>query len=138
MPEFTVPKFIEREPKILGPLTFKQTMIMMSGAGACLILYFTIAKEHLLRFILATIAIMGSVSALTFGKIKGYPILRFLRYLLTFKVSSKLFIWGRKFAPPKVQKVEKFEKEEKTTGPILKVGAKSRLQKLSTQVETKK
>jgi len=137
MPEFTVPKFVEREPKILGPLTFKQTLIMMTGGGICFFLYFTLGRKNFSHFIIATVFIMGGVSALTFVKVKGYPIITFFRHLLAFSLSSKLFIWGRKFNVPKVKKIEEFKKEEKKELP-LKVGSKSRLQKLSTQVETKK
>jgi len=138
MPEFTVPKFIEQEPKILGPLTLKQTLIMMTGAGICFFLYFTIGKENLFLFILLSLVIMGGFSALTFLKIKGYPILTFFRHFLAFSITSKLFLWRRKFAPPKIKKIEKFEKEEKKKGPTLKVSAKGKLQKLATRVETQR
>ena len=37
--QFQVPQFIEVEDKIFGPLTFKQFVYVLGGAGACYLLW---------------------------------------------------------------------------------------------------
>lgn len=134
--EFIVPKFINREPKIVGPLTLKQFLYVGIPGLICLLLYFIIGKKNLPLVTLITIVLVGGGLALGFLKIKGFPIPVFLKNFFTFSMSSKIFIWRRKIMPPKIQKVKKIE--EKAEGPSLKITERSHLQKISVDIETRK
>jgi hypothetical protein len=134
--EFIVPKFIEREPKIVGPLTFKQFIYVGIPGGICFLLYFIIGKKNFPLFILIAIVLMGGGLAFSFLKIKGHSLPVFLKNFFTFSTSTKIFIWRRKIMPPKIQKVKKIE--EKAEGPSLKIAERSHLQKISVDIETRK
>lgn len=135
--EFTVPKFIEREPKIVGPLTFKQFIFVAVAGAACFFLYFFIGKKNFALFLPIAIILMGGSLALCFLKIKGYSLPMIIKNFFTYSISGKIFLWKRKIVSPKFKKVEKFEKAEVGEESTLKMAKKSHLQKLSTQVETK-
>jgi len=135
--EFTVPQFIEREPKIVGPLTFKQFLYIGIAGGICFFLRFFIGKKNLPLFIFLSILIMGGAVALAFLKIKGYPLLTYIKNFFIFTTTSKFFVWKRKILPPRVKKVEKIEKKEIEEELPLKIRERSQLQKLMTRVETK-
>ncbi|MBZ9569553.1 PrgI family protein [Patescibacteria group bacterium] len=135
--EFTVPQFIEREPKIVGPLTFKQFIFVAVAGGACFFLYFFIGKKNLPLFIIIAVILMGGSLALCFLRIKGYTLPMIIKNFFVYSVSAKIFLWRRKIVSPKFKKVERFEKAEVEEGATLKMAKKSHLQKLSTQVETR-
>ncbi len=135
--EFTVPQFIEREPKIVGPLTFKQFIFVAVAGGACFFLYFFIGKKNLPLFIIIAVILMGGSLALCFLRIKGYTLPMIIKNFFVYSVSAKIFLWRRKVVLPKFKKVERFEKAEVEEGATLKMAKKSHLQKLSTQVETR-
>lgn len=135
---FTVPQFIEREPKIIGPLTFRQfTYIGLAGA-ICFVLYFSLAKKNFLLFLLITAALMGGAVSLAFLKIGGRDLPTIFKNFLMFFISPKIYLW-RKGLPPKIFKKEakEIKKKKVEEAPSLKVAGESRLRKLSTQVETK-
>lgn len=61
--EFSVPQFIERETRIVGPLTMKQFAIMGVAGGFGFILYFTVPFFY---FIFITLILVGAAFALAF------------------------------------------------------------------------
>ncbi len=134
--EFIVPKFIEREPKIMGPLTFKQFLYLLVPGVICFFLYFLIAKKNFSLFVFVTIILFGGGIAFGFLKIKGHPLPVFLKNLFSFSLSSKVFIWKRKIILPKIQKVQRMEQKVET--PLPKVAERSHLQRISADLETRK
>ena len=135
--EFTVPQFVEREPKLIGPFTFKQFIFVAIAGAACFFLYFFIGKKNMPLFILIAVVLFGGALALAFVRIKGYTLPILIKNFFAFTIMPKIFLWHRKLIPPKVSKIKKFEKAEVEETP-LKIIEESSLQKLSTQVETKK
>jgi hypothetical protein len=136
--EFVVPQFIEKEPKLIGPFTFKQFMFVALAGGACFFLYFFIGRKNMPLFILIAILLFGGSLALAFLKIKGYPLPVLIKNFFFYILSPKIFLWRRKIVLPKVKKTRKFEKAEVEEEPPLQIGKRSHLQRLATQVETKK
>ena len=136
--EFTVPQFIEKEPKLIGPFTFKQFMFVALTGGICFFLYFFIGKKNMPLFILIAILLFGGSLALAFLKIKGYPLPILIKNFFFYTLSPKIFLWQRKIVMPKVQKIIKFKKEKIEEETTLEMGKKSHLQRLMTQVETKR
>jgi len=136
--EFTVPQFIEREAKIVGPFTFKQFIFIGIAGGVCLFLFFTVP---LYIFIIAAIILLGGAFALAFLKIGKTSLPAFIKNFFSFLFKPKIYLWKKKTSPPKFFRKEKEkpkEKEEEIEQESkLKVSAGSRLDELFTRIETK-
>jgi hypothetical protein len=132
---FIVPKFIEREPKIVGPLTFKQFLFFLVGGGVILFLYLTLKKKSFPLFLLLMLVTTGISFLLAFGKASGRPIPIFLKNFFTFLGAPKLFAFKKKIFAPRLfpERLPKLKE-----GPVLKPTDKGRLRQLSTQIETKR
>lgn len=133
MAQFVVPQFIEREPKIVGPFTWKQFIFVAIAGAICFLLYFSLPFHY---FLFATIVLTAGALSLAFLKIGGRPIPIVLQNFLIFFLKPKIYVWGRKAQPPKIIKVEKPKPEEKKEGPVLKIAERSQLQNLSTRIQT--
>jgi len=135
---FQVPQFIEKEVKIVGPLTFKQFLYLGAAGVILFFLYFYLAAKSPLVFALITIFLVIGALAFAFLKIGGQPLLSILLKFLNFSFSSKIYLWKKKAISPKIiKREEKLKKEEPSEEPTLKVAEKSKLKKLSTQIETR-
>lgn len=131
---FTVPKFIEHEAKIVGPLTFRQFIFIGMAGGGCFILYFTVPFSI---FLIASLFLGVGAIALAFLKIGGRSLPTILGNFLKFSTSPKIFIWRKIEAPIKIFKKEKVKKETAEEELPLKIAERSQLKKLRTQIETK-
>jgi len=90
--QFKVPQFLEIEDKIFGPLTFKEFVYLVGGAGICYILF------KLLGIWLGAIPILiiGGLSAtLTFYHPNGKPFINMIEAGMKFSLKNKLYIWKR-------------------------------------------
>jgi len=134
---FTVPQFIEYETKIVGPLTFRQFIFVGIAGAICFFLYFTIGKTNFSLFIIACLIIGAIAISLAFLQIGGRPLLTIIGNFLRFKLTPKIYIWGKKELPITIFKKEEIKKEEKVEELPLKIAEKSRLKKIKTQIETK-
>lgn len=136
--EFTVPQFIEKEPKIVGPFTFKQFIFIGIAGGICLFLFFTVS---LFVFIILAIILLGGAFALAFLKIGKTSLPIFIKNFFSFLFKPKIYLWKKKTSPPKFLREEKVEekKEEEEIGEEskLKVSKGSKLDELFTKLETK-
>ena len=131
---FVVPKFIEYEPKIIGPLTFNQFIYIGSAAGACLFIYF-FAPFHV--FITSCLVLGGTAFALAFLKVAGKSLPAVLANFLKFNLSPKNYLWKKKKTARKMFQEEKIVKQEKTEESSMRIIRKSQLNNLRDQVETK-
>ncbi len=132
---FTVPQFIEHEAKIIGPLTFKQFMFIGIAGAICFILYFTVPFSI---FLIGCVVLGGGGISLAFFKIGGRSLPVLFGNFLKFFIGPKMYIWKKGEAPIKFFKKEVVKKEEEKEDELpLKIAEKSRLKKLSTQIETK-
>lgn len=134
--QFTVPQFIEREAKIVGPLTFRQFAYVGGAAGLGLILYLSDISRSLFFLITAIAGLLGI--ALAFVKINGKSLPIVLLNLLNYSFGPKIYFWGRKEIAPRLTTIKEKEvaKEDGST-PVLKIAGNSQLKKLSQQIETK-
>ncbi len=133
--EFTVPQFIEREPKIVGPFTFKQFIFIGIAGGICLFLFFTVS---LFVFIIMSIVLLGGAFALAFLKIGKTSLPVFIKNFFIFLFKPKVYLWKKKTSPPKFLRKEKVKEEEEIGEESkLKVSKGSRLDELFTRLETK-
>lgn len=135
MARFVVPQFIEREPKIIGPFTFKQFLYVGAAGVILFILYFT---ADFIYFLLVAIILMPLALILAFLKIGGIPLPTVLKNFFVQSLSPKLYLWGRIPLIKKIPKIKKKEiPKEKAEELPLKIAEKSRLKKLMTELETK-
>lgn len=132
---FIIPKFIEREPKIVGPLNFKQFFAFLAGGVIIAILYFSFGKKNILIFILLTALALGLSFLLAFGSVAGRPFPVFIKNVIMFFAAPKFFTFKKKIFAPKLfpEAIPRLKRE----APLPKQGGKSSLRDLSTRVETK-
>ena len=97
--KYQVPQFIEIEDKIIGPLTIKQFVWLVGGAGMSFLCY-----NFLPLFIaLILIAVIVPLSlALAFYKVNSKPFVFVVEAFIKYYFSQKLYLW---------------KKEEKKRGP---------------------
>ena len=100
---FQVPQFIEVEDKIFGPLTIKQFIYLVGGAGLSFIVYTLIG--NLFISIIAILPIMGFAIALAFYKVNNKPFINVVEAAFTYVIGNKLYIW-KKVNKPIEQKTE--------------------------------
>ena len=134
--EFTVPQFIEKEAKIVGPFTFKQFVFIGTAGGICLILFFILPFSV---FIIVAIILLGGAFALALLKIEKTSLPVFIKNFFIFIFKPKVYLWKKKTSPQKFFIKEKVEekKEEIKKKSELKVAKGSRLNELFTHIETK-
>ena len=130
---FTVPQFIDYEAKVIGPLTFKQFIVM---AIAGLICFVALLKTPFYVYIPVILIVGGGSAGLSLVKFKAQSPSTILKNFLFFKASPNIYIWKRKIIPTKVAR-RKIEKKAKEESP-LKIVRKSKLKDLSNKIETTK
>lgn len=133
--EFIVPQFIEREAKIIGPFSFKQSIFLGIAFAICVFLYFFIKSFWI--FLIIAFLLVGSALLLTFLKFKGASMPDILKNFFVFFSRPRIYLWQKKVLPPKIFKKPPPRKEEPKEESPLKVAEKSHLRKLHTLLETK-
>jgi len=90
MQQFTVPQFIDVEDKIIGPITTRQFVIILSGF---LIMALCYRLLDFAAFIFSAVVLLIIIAVLAFAKINGRPFHFFLLNIVqTFK-RPKVRIW---------------------------------------------
>ncbi len=95
--QFQVPQFIDIEDKIFGPLTFKQFVYILGGAGGAFVIYKLIPNLYLALFIASPIIILAL--ALAFYKYNDRPFVLMLESVFKYYMASRIFLWKK--TPPK-------------------------------------
>lgn len=131
--QFTVPKFIEDKPKIVGPLTFQQFIFVGTAGVVSFFLYFIVP---LFTFIIATTLLLGIALSLAFIKIQGIALPIVVKNLFVFVFRPRIYLWKRKAGTFKVVEKEKEPKEKEEEESVLKISKHSRLKELSAKIET--
>jgi hypothetical protein len=129
---FIVPQFIERKPKIVGPLNI--TQVFYTGVGVVIAVYLYYAQSFLV-FIVGSALSIGGGLLLSFHKIKGIPLPTIIKNAILFRLSSKIYLWKKTSMPPKMTRGEKKEELKKEEPIILDIAGKSKLRNLSEKTE---
>lgn len=132
MQQFTVPQFIEVEPKIIGPITARQFLIFL---GAALFMFIAFKTLDFAGFVLASVFIFAVSGTFAFLKINGRPFHYFVLNLIqTFK-KPRLRVWNNKASGFE----DKIKKEVKYENVVTqeKYLSQAKLSKLSLMVDTK-
>ena len=91
--QFNVPKFIDTEDKIIGPLTIKQFLYLAGGVILLFMLWFFL---KLGPFIAIAIPIGLLCGALAFYKVNGRPFISFLGSWIKYLRKPRLYLWRKK------------------------------------------
>jgi len=135
MAQYLVPKFIEKEPTIIGPLTFRQFIYIGIAGLISGILFFTL--ESVWITIIISVILFGVAISLAFFTLGGKTLPSVLWDSVKFFASPKVYLWKKKRSSPKIIKPKEEEtKEEKKKGIPLKVVGRSRLKETETRVKT--
>lgn len=131
--QFVVPQFIEVESKIIGPISARQFVIMLAGAGLIFLLY-KFAPFWLL--IVGGFLVLGLVILFGFAKVNSQPFhWFFLNLVQTFR-RPRLRLWFRDEFTFK-EKAPGKEKEEAEVIAKVKVPvSNSRLAEMALMVDT--
>lgn len=114
--QYGVPQFIDVEDKIVGPLTAKQTLILMVGGGFLLLIFSLFTMGF---FIIALVIILPTALVFAFYKPRGITVSQYLANFMKFYTSSRVYIWRREdegsmFKPVQKKKKATVEAEAKT------------------------
>jgi hypothetical protein len=132
MQQFTVPQFIDVEPKIIGPITIRQFLIFL---GAALIMFIFYKIFDFSTFVISSVLVFAISGTFAFLKINGRPFHYFILNLVQAVKKPSLRIWNHK-AVNFENKEEKQIEYEKVITPD-KYFAKEKLAELSLIIDTK-
>lgn len=130
---FVIPQFIDTEPKIFGPVSVRQFVILLVG-GIFIYVFFRIL--NFLWFIPVGLFIFAASGVIAFAKVNGQSFHYFLLNIAdTFK-NPKLQVWRREYHPEDFAAKEKLH--VKTLAPKRKKTPlnSSHLAELSLIVDT--
>jgi hypothetical protein len=130
--QFVVPQFIDIEPKIIGPITPRQFIILII-TGAFIFVAYKLSDFSL--FLIEAVVIFGIGGTSAFLKINGQPVHYFLLNLTQTLKRPMLRIWRKDFIMAK----ELVVKEKGKIAPVAvprKTLSNARLSNLSILVDT--
>ena len=140
---FQVPQFIEHEAKIVGPFTLKQSLFTLIPAAAVFLLFFILPTTP---WVILAILLLGGGLASAFLKVEGKPLPIIMMHFFRFSTSSKNYLWQKgKIRVKPGQQMEygtpldsEQGQPENDTAATIQMSRGSKLQSLSTKVETEK
>lgn len=129
---FQVPQFIEREAKVVGPLTFRQFVYLGIPGAFAFFLYF-LAPFTVFLFGSLILGVIGF--SLAFVKVGGKPIVSLLLSMLSFKVRPQTYIWRKTDV---VQKKAEAQYAQPKEAPISQIALtkQSKVKDLAVKIKT--
>lgn len=109
MQQFVVPQFIDVEDKVFGPITVRQFIIILTGAGINFIAY-SLSDFALFIFWFVIISIITFFIA--FIKVNGRPIHFFILNVAQTSRKPRLRVWQKIFSDSDLRKSNKKSKEK--------------------------
>ena len=129
---FVVPQFIDIEPKIMGPVSLRQFLILLATGGLIFVCY---KLADFTLFLIETVVLFALGGIIAFFKVNGQPVHFFLLNFLQSAKRPKLRVWHKEGREVKEvilpEKIEK--KEEEIVRPSL---SSKRLSEISLIVDT--
>lgn len=135
MPEkFVVPQFIDKEDKILGPITVRQFLICL---GATFLIFIEYRLLTLPYFIATLVPTAGVAGVFAFLKVNGQPFHIFFINFLQTTVRPKLRVWHKELTDSELKALlKKPEEAPKPIPPSKSRPESSRLRDLALTVNT--
>jgi len=133
MQQFTVPQFIDVESKIIGPITTRQFLILLSAAILIAIFYKVFDFS---LFLVLAIAVTGIAIVLSFVKVNGRPFHFFILNSVQTLRRPRLRVWNNRAIINEQEEKAPLTKVEEKAAPK-EYYKKSRLAELALIVDTK-
>ena len=102
--QFQMPRFLDIEDKVIGPLTFKQFIYLGGGGGLAYVAYSYLGWTWGFIFIAL---FLGLGIGLAFWKPNSRPATIMLQAFLTHYTKKRMYVWQR---PTKFERMKKDEK----------------------------
>lgn len=99
-----MPQFIDKEDRIIGPITVRQFLICLVAAGVIFVEYKLLETAF---FILALIPTAGLAGTFAFLKINGQPFHLFFVNFLQSQVRPKLRVWNKALSLEEIKSGQK-------------------------------
>lgn len=133
--QFVVPQFLDVEPKILGPITLRQFLIMVGVIVAEFLVYRIFLS--LIPMIAVGVPIAAFGAAFAFGKVNGQPLHYIVLNLLQYIKKPARRVWDKTLSDSDLQVYLKKEVKEKPPERFKKAPLEtSRLAELTLIVNT--
>lgn len=135
--QFQIPQFIERETKVVGPLTFRQFAYLAIPGSAAMFLYFTVPFS---TFLLAALFLEAIGAALAFMKVGGRSLPEIMLNALKFTVSPKTYLWEKRKTTKKADAAV-YAPQPLKQGEIptkVQLTRESKVESLATQIVSQK
>ncbi len=129
---FQVPQFIDVEDKIFGPLTLKQFIYLVGGAGLSFVVY-VFLKSVILSSI-PILAIMAISAGFAFFKVNNKPFVNVVESAFKYYIGHKLYIWRKEEPTPK--EIQKTAEKNYASIMVPKI-SNSRLKDLTWSLDIK-
>jgi hypothetical protein len=110
--QFQMPRFLDIEDKVIGPLTFKQFIYLAGGAGLAYLAYSYLGLTF--GFIFIALFLFLGVS-LSFWKPNNRPAIIMFQAFLNHYTKNRMYVWQR---PTKAERIKK-EEEKKDVEKII-------------------
>lgn len=102
-----IPQNVDIEDKLIGPLTLKQFLYVLGGAGLVFIAYQYYNQGYLffIEFTLITLVVAVLTIAFAFVKINGFPFSIFILQIFHFVFARKKSLWHKdnRIAPDRLK-----------------------------------
>ena len=139
MAQFQTPQFIEREAKVIGPLTFRRAAYIGTPLIVIFALWFMIAANNFMVFGLISVLLEGAGVALAFMKVEGKSIPSVMINALFFFTRPRTFVWKRGDTKLRYKKMEYVNLTENEEGlKRADLVQRSKVADLAVRVQTKK
>ncbi len=116
--QYLVPQFIERELKVVGPLSFRQFIFVGFGLVICTGLYFWLAPKSFFLFLVACGLVMTACIGLAFGQVEGRSMAGLLGSFIAYNLKSRSYFWKKRAIASEIFTVPKLvEKSEAVVQP---------------------
>jgi len=129
--KYQVPQFIEVESKIFGPLTLKQFIYLVGGAGLAFIVYVFFPLWLAIPF---EIPIVSLAAMLAFYKVNNQPFVKFAENAIKHFINARLYVWKKS---PQEQSVKEAEKVGVPPPAYVPKLTQSRLRELAWSLDIK-
>ncbi|MFA4817769.1 MAG: PrgI family protein [Parcubacteria group bacterium] len=128
---FNIPQFIDKEDKIVGPLTAKQ-LGWSFGAGGVLIFLWAILDIS--AFIMASVPVIAIFGALAFYRPNNMSLIAFIFSSVRFFFRPKMYVWKR---VPDVIKIQKKTRPAKTISRDTRIINNDRISEITKLLDQK-
>jgi len=132
---FRVPKFIEYETKLIGPLTVRQGLFIIIPSGVAFLIYLAIGKTNFPLFFLSAIFLVGGGIAFAFIRIEGRPLSTVLLNFFKHSMRPQKYFWQKPERPVLTFEIKKYVPKKPEESPF-QVPEASHLRKAKIKVET--